>query len=170
MKNRLTILTAVLLSATVAAPAFAQGGYHYNYGSSRVVNQGSVGYNMHEFTYIPTGAINSTAKGKITGGIGQEANPNLPGVKWGRTVGTSGDNFYQGAAPDKYKSAVPTYAQTPQKTITLGGQRQGGRMYYQQRPQQQQGYAYTPGQNGSAAGYAYNGGTATYAETKTNGK
>ncbi|MDZ4838250.1 MAG: hypothetical protein SGJ27_31085 [Candidatus Melainabacteria bacterium] len=164
-------LSAAILSVSVL-PAAAQN-YHYNYGNSRVVNQSSVGYVQHENTYIPTGAINNTAKGVVTGGVGQKANNLLPGVAWGRTVGTSGDNFYMGGAPDKFKSAVPNYAVTPQRTITVGGakggQRRGGR---QQQQQQQQGYFYVPGQNGSTANYSQvntnpvnvqvNGGAASY--------
>lgn len=146
-------LSAVLLSVSVL-PAAAQN-YHYNYGNSRVVNQSSVGYVQHESTYIPTGAINNTAKGVVTGGVGQKANQLLPGVSWGRTVGTSGDNFYLGGAPDKYKSAVPSYAVTPQRTITMGGGAGGrnGQRRVQQQPVQQ-GYAYVPGQNGGTANYA----------------
>jgi hypothetical protein len=165
-------LSAIILSACVL-PASAQN-YHYNYGNSRVVNQSSVGYVQHETTYIPTGAINNTAKGVVTGGVGQKANQLLPGVSWGRTVGTSGDNFYLGGAPDKYKSAVPSYAQTPQRTITLGGGQQGQRRLLQgqqQQQQQQQGYFYTPGQNGGPANYGstntsvpvnFSGGAASY--------
>ncbi len=166
-------LTVAILSAS-ALPATAQN-YHYNYGNSRVVNQSSVGYVQHENTYIPTGAINNTAKGVITGGVGQKANQLLPGVTWGRTVGTSGDNFYLGGAPDKYKSAVPSYAVTPQRTITMGGgQRNGQRRVQQGGQQQQQGYFYVPGQNGGTASYAavdttvpvqMNGGAASYGST-----
>ncbi len=184
MKNS-KVLSALLIVLAVGTPAFAQGanGYHYNYGTSRVINQGSVGYYQHGTTYIPTGSINNTAKGIVTGGIGQEANPSLPGVKWGRTVGTSGDNFYLGGAPDKYKTAVPTYAQTPQRTLIMGGNKGGQQqqVIYQQPQQQQQqrGYLYVPGQNGGAASYANTGstgyqynnsGAATYESVNTNSK
>jgi hypothetical protein len=164
-------LSAAILSLSVL-PAGAQN-YHYNYGNARVVNQSAVGYVQHENTYIPTGAINNTAKGVITGGVGQKANQLLPGVSWGRTVGTSGDNFYLGGAPDKYKSAVPSYAVTPQRTITMGGGggRNGQRRVQQGGQQQQQGYFYVPGQNGGTSNYAQvdttvpvqvNGGAASY--------
>ncbi len=174
MKNfeRVTILATIF---TVSALPVSAQNYHYNYGNSRVINQGSVGYVQHESTYIPTGAINNTAKGVITGGVGSKANAMLPGVSWGRTVGTSGDNFYQGGAPDKYKSAVPDYAQTPQRVITVGGRRVSQQQYYQQQQQQQRqqprGYVYQPGQNGGTPNYGAvdtnvgvqnNGGTASY--------
>ncbi len=174
MKNfeRIAILATVF--SVVALPASAQN-YHYNYGNSRVINQSSVGYVQHETTYIPTGAINNTAKGVITGGVGQKANALLPGVSWGRTVGTSGDNFYQGAAPDKYKSAVPDYAQTPQRTIVVNGgagrRVVGQQQYVQQQRQQPRGYLYQPGQNGGTPNYGavdtnvgvqFNSGAATY--------
>lgn len=154
MRNFCKIALFTLVLASAAQPVSAQN-YHYNYGNSRVVNQSSVGYVQHESTYIPTGAINNTAKGVVTGGVGQKANQLLPGVSWGRTVGTSGDNFYLGGAPDKYKTAVPSYAVTPQRTITVGGQQGGQRRIQgqQQQQQQQQGYFYVPGQNGGAASY-----------------
>lgn len=169
------LLATLAIVSTIAAPALAQG-YHYNYGTSRVVNQSNVGYYQHETTYIPTGSINPTAKGIITGGVGQKANPLLPGVNWGRTVGTSGDNFYLGGAPDKYKTGVPAYVyqQTPQRTITVGGGQQRQVIYGNNQPQQQQqsGYFYVPGQNGGAAQYNSqggvqynNGGAATYEST-----
>lgn len=145
-------LSAAVISASIL-PAAAQN-YHYNYGNSRVVNQSQVGYVQHESTYIPTGAINNTAKGVVTGGVGQKANALLPGVTWGRTVGTSGDNFYLGGAPDKYKSAVPNYAVTPQRTLTMGGGQQGGQRRVVQQQQQPQGYFYVPGQNGGTANYS----------------
>lgn len=163
-------LSAAILSVSVL-PAAAQN-YHYNYGNSRVVNQSQVGYVQHESTYIPTGAINNTAKGVVTGGVGQKANQLLPGVSWGRTVGTSGDNFYLGGAPDKFKTAVPQYAVTPQRTITVGGGRNGQRGGAVQQQQQPQGFVYVPGQNGGAANYSQvntnvgvqmnNGGAASY--------
>lgn len=170
MRNISKVAFSVITLCAAVLPASAQN-YHYNYGNSRVVNQSSVGYVQHESTYIPTGAINNTAKGVITGGVGQKANQLLPGVSWGRTVGTSGDNFYLGGAPDKFKTAVPSYAVTPQKTITVGGQQGGQRRPVQQQQQQQQGYFYVPGQNGGAANYGntnanvnvnFNGGAASY--------
>ncbi len=170
MRNISKVAFSVITLCAAVLPANAQN-YHYNYGNSRVVNQSSVGYVQHESTYIPTGAINNTAKGVITGGVGQKANQLLPGVSWGRTVGTSGDNFYLGGAPDKFKTAVPTYAVTPQKTITVGGQQGGQRRPVQQQQQQQQGYFYVPGQNGGAANYGntnanvnvnFSGGAASY--------
>jgi len=172
MRNICKVALSALVLAASVLPAAAQN-YHYNYGNSRVVNQSSVGYVQHESTYIPTGAINNTAKGIVTGGVGQKANQLLPGVTWGRTVGTSGDNFYLGGAPDKYKTAVPSYAQTPQRTITVGGQGQQRRGNGQmQQQQQQQGYFYVPGQNGGSANYGnvntnnlnvqFSGGAASY--------
>ncbi|MBZ0189454.1 MAG: hypothetical protein K8F91_24625 [Candidatus Obscuribacterales bacterium] len=151
----LTIPLISALASCLALPVLAQG-YHYNYGNGRVINMNQVGLNHSESTYLPTGAINNTAKGVITGGVGQKANPLLPGVKWGSTVGTSGDNFYQGGAPDKsgqvyrqdrraiYRHQVQQAQQMEQRRL------KGGQVYY-------------PGQNASQSnGYNRNGGTASY--------
>lgn len=138
----------------LAQPAPAQQ-YHYNYGNGRVINQSQIGLNQHESTYVPTGAINNTAKGIITGGIGREANPLLPGVKWGRTVGTSGDNFYMGGAPDK-KGQV--YRQS-RKALQ---QRQMMQVQRQEQRRLQGGEVYFPGQNANSGGITRSGGTYTY--------
>ncbi|MCA9801719.1 MAG: hypothetical protein KC777_07015 [Cyanobacteria bacterium HKST-UBA02] len=145
---------AGLALACLAQPAPAQQ-YHYNYGNGRVINQGQIGLNQHESTYVPTGAINNTAKGIITGGIGREANPLLPGVKWGRTVGTSGDNFYMGGAPDKKGQVYRQSKKALQQRQMMQAQRQEQRRL-------QGGEVYFPGQNASSGGITRSGGTYSY--------
>lgn len=153
--------------ACLAQPAPAQQ-YHYNYGNGRVINQSQIGLNQHESTYVPTGAINNTAKGIITGGVGREANPLLPGVKWGRTVGTSGDNFYMGGAPDKKGQVYRQSKKSVQQRQMMQAQRQEQRRL-------QGGEVYFPGQNASSGGgitrnggtYSYGNGGASYADVST---
>ncbi|MCW5823987.1 MAG: hypothetical protein KIT34_14375 [Cyanobacteria bacterium TGS_CYA1] len=141
-----------------ASPAFAQG-YSYNYGSSRVTNQGSIGLNNHDSTYISPGTMSDSARGVNRG---YALNPNLPSVSLGRNVKTAGDNFYYGNAPDKIKPSI-------QRKVMYRVNNQQN----QQRQNRPQGNVYYPGQNanasiqrgaGGALQYNSSGGAITYAD------
>lgn len=143
-----------------ASPAFAQN-YSYNYGSSRVTNQGSIGLNNHDSSYISPGTMSDSARGVNRG---YALNPNLPSVSLGRNVKTAGDNFYYGNAPDKIKPTIP-------RKVMYRVNNQQNQQGRQNRPQ---GNVYYPGQNanasiqrgaGGALQYNSSGGAITYADT-----
>lgn len=150
--SKITLL-AVLATFATALPASAQG-YHYGYGSSRVVNQNSIGLNNHDASYISPGCISDSAKGVQRSGF--RPNPLLPQVNLGRTVKTAGDNMYQGGAP--YLETNSLYAPKPQVTRRRVSQQQ-------RRPK---GQVYYPGQNAQGGGsYKYSsGGAMTYGESE----
>ena len=152
---KLTLASAIL-SSTIAVPVFAQN-YHYNYGSSRVVNQGGLGIYRPESTYIPTGAINATAKGRQSGGVNQLANPLLPKVPWGANINTPGDNFYMGGAPSTPDAALPSYVQPVGQAP-----RRPTRQPVMRQVQRPPGTLYVPGQNAHGGGYSSGGGTYSY--------
>jgi len=168
------VTAAITLLSFCAAPALAQG-YNYNYGGSRVVNQSQTGLMHNESTYIPTGSINPTAKGQITGGVNQIANPLLPKVPWGAHINTPGDNFYMGGAPDRKKAVMPEYMY-PQIQAAKNAARERARKAAEAK--KKQGEVYYPGQNGASSTYAdanvttqYNSnGTASYGNNSNNGK
>jgi|AGTN01.1.fsa_nt_gi hypothetical protein len=145
------VTAAITLLSVCVAPALAQG-YHYNYGGTRVVNQSQTGLMHNESTYIPTGSINPTAKGQITGGVNQIANPLLPKVPWGAHINTPGDNFYMGGAPDRKKATMPEYMY-PQiqaaKRAEMERRRKAAEAAKKKREE-----VYYPGQNGASATYA----------------
>lgn len=142
-------------------PALSQG-YTYNYGSSRVTNQGSIGLNNHDSSYISPGTMSDSARG-VNRGYG--LNPNLPSVSLGRNVKTAGDNFYYGNAPEKVRPQIPQ--KVYYRVNNQGRNQQGGQN--QNRPQ---GNVYYPGQNtnaaiqrGASGALQYNsGGAITYAD------
>lgn len=95
-RNSLLTTLLVLTGLCSVSPVSAQG-YHYGYGSSRVVNQNNIGLSNHDSSYISPGCISDSAKGVVRNGY--RPNPLLPQVNLGRTVKTAGDNLYQGGAP-----------------------------------------------------------------------
>jgi hypothetical protein len=110
---------------------------------------------MHnESTYIPTGSINPTAKGITTGGVNQIANPLLPKVPWGAHVGTCGDNFYMGGAPDRKKAAMPDYMYPEVQQAKRAARARKLQQQQQMAAKKQQEQIYYPGQNGASATYA----------------
>ncbi len=153
--TKLTV-AAALLVCSLPQEAFAQ--YSYNYGGGKISRMHSStggggswsGLNNHENTYIPTGAINDTARGTMTGGVGKLSNPLLPKVPWGANVSTPGDNFYMGGAPDTPDAALPSYMR-PRRQQQPSAQ-QMRQMQMMQRRKQEQGTLYVPGQNAKSAG------------------
>ncbi|MEZ4536900.1 MAG: hypothetical protein R3D26_18165 [Cyanobacteriota/Melainabacteria group bacterium] len=73
----------VLTGLCSVSPVSAQG-YHYGYGSSRVVNQNNIGLSNHDSSYISPGCISDSAKGVVRNGY--RPNPLLLQVNLGRTV------------------------------------------------------------------------------------
>lgn len=145
------VTAAITLLSVCVAPALAQG-YHYNYGGTRVVNQSQTGLMHNESTYIPTGSINPTAKGQITGGVNQIANPLLPKVPWGAHINTPGDNFYMGGAPDRKKATMPEYMY-PQIQAAKRAEAERRRKAAE-AAQKKREEVYYPGQNGASSTYA----------------
>ena len=134
----LASLTVAAVAAASCLPAFAQG-YSYNYGGSRVLNQGQTGLIRPSSTYIGPGTMSQSAQG-ASPQAQQSNNPLLPKVPWGSTVRTPGDNFYQGGAPGK----DPTQA-TKQQQAQAAAARRYQRM--RQQRTQQKTYIYNgPGQ------------------------
>lgn len=152
--SKISLLTTMISLGCLTAilPAYAQG-YHYGYGTSRVVNQNNIGLHNHDASYISPGTMSDSAKGVIRGGY--RPNPLLPQVNLGRTVKTAGDNMYQGGAP--YLETNSLY--TPKPKVV----RRGSKNYNQQQPKQN---VYYPGQNASSSSnYKYStGGAMTYGE------
>lgn len=148
--SKISLLAALATLACFATsqPASAQG-YHYGYGSSRVVKQNSIGLHNHDASYISPGCISDSAKGVIKGGY--RPNPLLPQVNLGRTVKTAGDNMYQGGAP--YLETNSLYV--PQRKVV--------RRKVRKKPKQN---VYYPGQNAQGGSYNYSsGGAMTYGES-----
>lgn len=127
-------------------PVSAQG-YHYGYGTSRVVNQNNIGLHDHDSSYISGGCISDSAKGKP--GTGLRPNKLLPQVNWGRTIRTSGDHYYQrgGAALEDRTLYLP-------KVIV----RKKRRNVRKRKPLKY----YQPGDNASGGSYSRSGGTYKY--------
>ena len=128
-------------------PVSAQN-YHYGYGSSRVVNQNNIGLHDHDSSYISAGCISDSARGVHNTGL--RPNKLLPQVNWGRTVKTSGDNFYQYGAPalEDRSLYLPKVIVRKQKQPV--------------RKQRQVRY-YQPGDNANGGGaYSSSGGTFKY--------
>lgn len=158
-------LLAVALAVSTNIPAIAQGGYHYNYGGSRVVNQNQTGLYNPSSTYIGAGTMSQSARG-LPAGVTSGGMSGLPQTKFGATVGTPGDN--------QYTDSVQYERRFGRRRVVRNGQ-----VYYQQDQAQSNPnmHYYVPGQNGGAIRqgqfvaprYGYNngqGGTATYAESE----
>jgi hypothetical protein len=111
LMHKLSFVASLLLSISVASPAFCQlggEGYHYGSGGARVVSQPNRGYNMPGSTSIGPGTMSQSARG-ITA-VGEKVNAGLPTVHWGSTIGTSGDQQYQHQFMNgnrKYYNAIP---------------------------------------------------------------
>lgn len=153
-RNSLLTTLLVLTGLCSVSPVSAQG-YHYGYGSSRVVNQNNIGLSNHDSSYISPGCISDSAKGVVRNGY--RPNPLLPQVNLGRTVKTAGDNLYQGGAP--YLETNSLYQPRP---VVRRNNNNNNRMNNQPRQN-----VYYPGQNAnSGSGYNYSsGGAMTYGES-----
>jgi hypothetical protein len=149
-----------LIVALTQASLPALGQYHYNYGGSRVVNQGQTGLSNPSSTYIGAGTMSQSARGLPAG----MSSGGLPQTKMGGAVGTPGDNQYTDAVQYERRFGHP-------HRVLRNNQ------YYNQQPQQPQGHFYVPGQNGGAVQQGQfvsprngrnfgQGGTANYAETE----
>jgi len=95
MKKSITPLAMAILTLAFCVPnsAMAQTcGYHFRSGGARVVRQGQIGLPQHDASYISPGTMSKSAQGYAEGGL--QANPGLPPVPLGRTIGTAGDNQY----------------------------------------------------------------------------
>ena len=153
--SRNSILTTLLVLTGLCSvsPVSAQG-YHYGYGSSRVVNQNNIGLSNHDSSYISPGCISNSAKGVVRNGY--RPNPLLPQVNLGRTVKTAGDNLYQGGAP--YLETNSLYQPRP----VVRRNNSNNQINNQQRQN-----VYYPGQNANSGnGYSYSsGGAMTYGES-----
>ncbi len=157
----------LILMAAAAAPclsASAQGGYHYGYGGSRVVNQGQTGLYNPSGTYIGGGTMSQSARG-LPAGVSSGAMGGLPQTKMGANVGTPGDNQYTDAVQIQRHMGQQVNMPIQRRQINYG----------QQQQQSQNMHYYVPGQNGGAIKqgqfvspgqrYNTNGAAATYAET-----
>lgn len=125
-----SLLVFALLSFGLPAQSqYAQPGYHYSHGGSRVINQHNIGLYMPAATQIGGGTISKSAQGIMQSG--EQINPGLPKVPMGSHVGTAGDAEYA-------KNFTPS-----QQTIVFPDQAGGGGTVYA-APAQGGGAPYGP--------------------------